>query len=414
MFLMEDIQTHVFQNGLPAVYIYSPQTRVFTAVLVVGVGTRFETTENRGITRFYTNICLQGNQEYPSKEKLSEVFDSLGLTFKTTVNPEYTLTSFSTVEKEFIPSLELIVKTYLQPALNQEVLNKEKQITATEIEFANKNSQFISMNNLSMMVFNNTPLGFDILGSKESITNITKEKLTEFKNKYYGSQNCILVIIGPKKDFSLKSLEKTVNIIPQGKRQNYPPFDFKQTKIVREKQSQFGAVSYLTFGTLCFGRTSAKRISQSLLINILSEGRINNRLKTLQQKKIVSLIRPWIKIFSDCGLFLIQTACPSAKEKDVLEAVQEQIRQLSGEKPITQKEMDITKKYYQNRLYEKLNSSLENAMFYALSLFFNLPEQTPEQIMEEVSKASLVEINQVSQTIFKPDVLSWYIVGPGY
>jgi len=411
---MEDIQTYVFQNGLAAVYLYSPTTRVFTAVLVVGAGTRFETAENRGISRFYTNICLQGNQSFPDKDKLSEAIDSLGLSFKTTVNPEYTLTSFSTIEKGFIPSLELVLKTYLQPVLDQNTLDKEKQITATEIEFANKNPQFISMNNLSMMVFNNTPLGFDILGSKESIPSITKEKLEEFKNKYYGSQNCLLVIVGPNKDFSLASLEETINIIPQGQRQHYPPFNFAQTKVIREKQSQFGAVSYLTFGSLCFGRASNKRISQSLLINILSEGRINNRLKTLQQNKIASLVRPWIKIFSDCGLFLIQTACPSAKEKEVLEAIQEQIRELGGEKSITQKELDVTKNYYQNRLYEKLDSSLENAMFYALSLFFNLPEQSPEQIMKEANKTPLAEVNEVSQTVFRPDVLSWYIVGPGY
>ena len=408
---METIKPHVFSNGLPAVYIHSPNTRVLTAVLLVGAGSRFETNETKGISRFYANICFQGTQEYPEKDQLWETIDQLGLIIKPTVYSEYSLYYFSAVKEKFLSSFDLFLKILFQPSLTEQGLVSEKQLTNSEIQITSKSPQFLGLNKLTLDIFNNTSMGFDILGSAQGINNITRETLEDFKNKYYVSQNCLLVIVGP--GLSLPDLEKSISIIPNGQRQTLPSFDFSQTKIIQDKVSQLSKISYLTFGSLCFGRSSDKRIIQSLLVNILIEGRKNKRLKTLREKKLVGAVRPWIKIFSDCGLFLIQASCGSNKEKEVLEKMQTQFRNMSSGS-ITQEELDIAKSYYQNRLLTRLDNNLELGLFYALGYFFNLVEQTPEQVIEKVKSVSLEEINETSQSIFRPEGLSWIVVGQGY
>ena len=95
---METVKPHVFSNGLAAVYIHSPSSRVLTAVLLVGTGSRFETKETQGLSRFYANICFQGNQEYREKDQLWQRIDELGLTIKPTVYSEYSLFYFGVAE----------------------------------------------------------------------------------------------------------------------------------------------------------------------------------------------------------------------------------------------------------------------------------------------------------------------------
>ncbi|PIS09051.1 hypothetical protein COT75_03515 [Candidatus Beckwithbacteria bacterium CG10_big_fil_rev_8_21_14_0_10_34_10] len=411
---MAKIQTHIFQNGLPALYIPAPSASVYTAVFTYGAGTRFETQEKEGISRFYTNICLQGNQEYPDKNALAEAIDKLGLSFRTTVSPEYTMSYFSSAEELFVPSLKLVLKLYLKPSLTEEALEAEKKLNLAEVEFTQRNPQFKSLNQLLLRVFPNSSLGFNLLGTQESLNNIDLNSLQEFKNKYFVSQNCLLTILGPKKNFSFASLNNVASFLPEGPRQEFAPVDFNQIQTVQEKESQPGQASYLSYASLCFGRNSNQRVNQSLLINILSEGRNNKRLNILQKNLLTSSVKPWIKIFSDTGLFLIQAVAPATKEEELKTALQEELTRLITTNPINQEELNQAKAYYQNSLLQRLDNSLEKAMFYSLGVFFNLEDQSPEQIIKKMKQITLEDINQTAQAIFKPDFLSFVIVGPGF
>lgn len=410
---MTEEKTHVFNNGLPSVYLHSPGSLLFTAVFIVGAGSRLENSENQGISRFYTNLCFQGNQEYPQLEQLNNAMDQLGLIIKPTVAPEYTLFSFASIKENFIASLDLSLKTIFAPSLNEKAIAQEKQITSSEIEIMAQNPSIMGLNKLSSAIFNYSSLGFDIVGNSQSLENINQQSLLEFKSKYYVSQNCLLLILGPDKDFDLSSLENSVQVIPSGPRQTSSNFDFSQTKTIQEKISQNSKSSVLTFGLPCYGRNSDQRVTQSLLVHILSNGRNNQRLAGLRSKNIVSSIKPWIKNFLDCGLFLIQASCPSTKENKAKEAIIEQLGRLSRA-DITQEELDQTKAFYQNSLLQRLNQDLELGLFQSLGYFFNLKETRPEEVAEKVKSISLNEINQLCQQLFQPNALSWVIIGPGY
>ncbi|MFC1711780.1 M16 family metallopeptidase [Patescibacteria group bacterium] len=410
---MSKLTTHVFQNGMPAAFVALPDSRVNTAILIVGAGTRFETLETQGLARFYANICFQGSKDYASKDQLWNAIDALGLTIKPAVYPEYCLYYFSSSPQVFNDSLSLFMNIFFQPALTQAGLEAEKQLTKSEIELTSKNPQLISLNTLTSLIFNQSSLGFDAMGSDQGLTNIDLSALQDFKSKYYGSQNCLLLVLGPDKNFALESLEGIIKTVPQGPRLDPPPFDLTQTKIVQEKINQPGSYSNITLGSLCFGRNSDKRIIQNILLNILSEGRKNQRLKTLQENKLVSFIKPWIKTFSDCGLLLIQAACQTTNEQQVLLELKSQLSNLQ-QSSITQEELDKAKLYYTNKLLNGLSNSLELGLFYSLSYFFSLNEQTPEEIINIVKNCTLEEINDLAKTIFKPEALSWVTVGPGY
>ncbi len=410
---MENIKTHVFPNGLASVYLQYPGARVLTAILLVGVGSRFETQETHGLSRFYANICLQGNQDYPSKKQLAEALDNLGLSFVPTVNPEYSLFYFSCLKDYFSQAMKIFMNIIFTPALTQKGLENEKNLTLTEIELSSRQPQFLSLNKLTNDIFNYNSIGFDILGSGEAVKNITPELLTKFKDQYYVSKNCLLLVIGPDEDLAWENLQNEVEVIPPGERQNPTPFNFSQTKVTQDKLSQMGKASILTFGFPCYGRSSDKRVVQSLLINILSGGRNNQRLKTLQDKRLVTSIRPWVRMTAEAGLFLLQASCLSTKENEVKEEVLNQFGQLASG-TITQEELDKAKIFYQNSLLAKLDQALQLGLFYILGYFFNLKEQTPEDVMEAIKNISLEEINELCQNIFRPDMASWVIVGPGY
>ncbi len=406
---MENVQTHIFSNRFPAIYISSANTNTYTASLLIGAGSRFEKKETEGISRFYTNLCLQGSKEYPEKNNLASEIDKLGLSFQTKVSPEYTTTGFSCYFDKLIPSLKMLLSIYFQPDISKEKINQEKQLTQQEISYNSENPQISSLDKLTNGIFNQSSLSYNTLGSKESIKGFNKQVIKNFRDQFYVSQNCLLTIIGPEHDFEFKTIDPIIKKLPEGERQYFEPFDFSQTDIIRKETSSMSKMAYLTFGSLCFGRSSNKRVAQSLLINILIKGRNNQRLKKLQKEQFTYSLRPWIKIYSDCGVFLIHSQCNPQHKEAVKQGIKNELTNLY-EKQITQDELDIAKAYYKNQLLEKLQESQQLGILISLSAFFNLNEKTPEEIIERIDKVTLTEINEISSQIFNPEALSWYII----
>ena len=99
---MEKIKSHTYENGFNAMYIQAPGTRVYSAVLFVGMGSRFEKKDLRGISRMYANICFQGSKNYPDKQALLSACDDIGFGVRSTVNPEYSMFYFSSTEEQFL------------------------------------------------------------------------------------------------------------------------------------------------------------------------------------------------------------------------------------------------------------------------------------------------------------------------
>ncbi len=411
---MENLKAHVFSNGLPTIVMPMPSARAITAILVVGAGSRFENTANNGISRFYTNVCWQGSKNYPNADLLWEATDQVGLVAKTIVQPEYTLFYFSAVPEFFSACFDLFMHIIYQPNLAEANITKEKQLTVTDLNFATRNPEFACLNSLNNLMFNNSSLGFNPLGTMQSAQNINAQALEAFKNQYYVSQNSMLTFIVPESGFDIAKLEPTVTAnVPNGTRQVFPAFDFSQTKVVQDKINQQGQVAYVSLANFCYGRHSPKKLAQNLLLQILAEGRTNKRFKTLRDKKIVSLVRPWIKTLDDCGVLTIQAYTTGRQEKEALAAILEQLKNVSSN-TIAQAELDRAKVFYHNQLSEKLGSSIELGMFYALSYFFNLEEKTPEEILAKVKNVTLEEINALAQIVCKPEAFSYVTLGPTF
>lgn len=410
---MDKLDSFVYSNGLPALHLYAPLNKAITAIFIVGAGSRMETATNNGISRFYTNICWQGCKNYPSADMLWDITDQAGLAIKTIVQPEYTLFYFSAVPEVFNNCFDLMMQIIFSPNINEDTVNKERQISLAEINYATSSPEYNCLNTLNNLMFNNGPLGFNPLGSMQSLQSITPQALEAFKKQYYLSQNCLLTLISPQEKYNFNSLSQYINIVAKGKRPLLTPFDFTQTKIVRDKIQQPGQVSYISLANLCLGRHEPKKYAQNLLLQILAEGRKNSRFKILRDKKLVSLVRPWIKTLDDCAVFTIQAYTTAQQEKDALNGILEELGRAS-KNTITQDEVNRAKAFYNNQLAEKLASSLELGMFYALSYFFNLEEKSPEEILARVKQINLNQMNEIAQLICRPEAFSYITMGPGF
>ena len=84
----------------------------------------------------------------------------------------------------------------LNPLLKEEDIQKEKTVIIEEIKMYKDLPQYMVQELLEKIMWPDHPLGRNIAGTENSVSSISKDDLTNFKNKYYCPENMVIVFAG--------------------------------------------------------------------------------------------------------------------------------------------------------------------------------------------------------------------------
>src|SRR5664279_27881 len=80
----------VLPNGLRIITIPMPSFESATAMVMVGAGSRYETTKNNGISHFLEHVAFKGTQKRPTAQDIATAIDGVGGEFNAFTSKEIT------------------------------------------------------------------------------------------------------------------------------------------------------------------------------------------------------------------------------------------------------------------------------------------------------------------------------------
>src|SRR5690606_14223882 len=84
----------------------------------------------------------------------------------------------------------------MRPALRDEDFDMEKNVILEEIAMYQDKPQFLIFDLARETYYRNHPLGASILGSTESIKNLSREQMHDYFTRRYAANNLTLVLTG--------------------------------------------------------------------------------------------------------------------------------------------------------------------------------------------------------------------------
>jgi len=182
----------------------------------VNVGSMNETDDIKGISHFLEHMAFNGTIGDNGYEKLKcgdsfKKIDNLG--GWTNASTSYAVTDYvnSTPlldDKDVEEQIRIIAAMTENLALNEDMIEKEKSPVSSEINMILDNPETIAIDQTLRTLFNIKSSADELVGgSTKHITNLTKEKVKEYYDKYYTPDNMNLVITGdvePDKIYSEK------------------------------------------------------------------------------------------------------------------------------------------------------------------------------------------------------------------
>lgn len=206
------LQVKKLSNGLTVKLIEKPNFQVFNVQLIVNFGSSYSKS---GVSRIPpgTAHLIEHLLFHKKNSEIDSLFLNLGIDINAYTTYNWTDFFYSILQQqnaEFEQALRLLFQLVFKPYFTSELVEKELKIINSEIQMAKDDPDSDLYSEFLAKLFPDTPLSYDILGTKENLAQINVNLLEQIHRNYYQPSNMVLYICGP---ISFKQLLRVVDSI---------------------------------------------------------------------------------------------------------------------------------------------------------------------------------------------------------
>lgn len=410
--------TFTLKNGLQVLLIDTKSTSL-TTVLLVGAGSRYENAKNNGIAHFFEHMAFKGSKKYPNSFVISSTVEGLGGIFNAFTSKDHTGYWIKSTSEHFSTVIDVISDMVLHPILSPEEIEREKGVIVEEINMYEDTPQRRVGELFESLLYKGNPLGYDIAGSRETVTKFDRSTFTNYMKNLYHPGNSVLVVAGGlgKTNYQQLIQEKFSGWQPRhptGDESRFLPIKESQVKpqmLIKYKKTE---QAHFSLGFRAFSFNDPKKYTLTVLSALLGGG-MSSRLfiEVRERRGLCYYISTGSELYADCGNFVTQAGVVNKKDK-IKEAVdvilKEHQKIVKGE--VTQDELKRAQELIKGRLLLSLEDSSNVATFFGIKKLLQNQVETPEESIKKIQSITLTEINDLAKQLFVEKNLNFALIGP--
>jgi len=410
-------QKYELKNGLKVLLLDTETFPSLTSLLLVGAGSRYETTQNNGVAHFFEHMAFKGSAKYPTALTISTLLDSLGSQQNAFTSKDHTGYWIKAPVEHFATVLDVLSDMVLHSLLKTEEIEREKGVIVEEINMYEDLPQYKVWDLFENMLFAKHPLGYLTTGTKETVTSFNRSTFTTYMEALYRPNNAVLVLAGgiSGKEEAIKAeIEAKFGSWQSKETQPFVPVSQQQQKAQTLFFSKKTEQAHFVLGYGALSRKSEERYVLNLLAAILGGGMSSRLFYELRERRgLCYYISSGIELYEETG-YLFTRAGVNVSRAKIEEAIsliiKEQNKVLKGE--VREEELSRAKEMLKGRTVLSLEDSQHLAGFFGNKLLFKQKEDTLKKILAKIDKVTLSEVVALANRIIKPEALNLAVISP--
>jgi predicted Zn-dependent peptidase len=404
----------VLANGLRVITIPMPSFESATAMVMVGAGSRYETTRNNGISHFLEHMAFKGTAKRPTAQDIATLIDGIGGEFNAFTSKEVTGYFVKSSKNHIDLCLDVLSDMLQNSKLDSKEIEKERGVILEEINLYEDTPARKIGDVYEQLLYGDTPMGWDIAGRKEVIKAISRQDFVDYMGSLYSADNITVVVAGGIDTAKAEEMvEKHFGQMKSFDTLRYKKLVENQVKpslFIRQKNTEqvHIAVGFRTVSIL-----NEERHVLSVLAAILGGGMSSRLFSEVREKRgLAYYVRTGSEHYQDGGN-MVSTAGVDPKRVDegIEVIVNEYSKFARGKANITQKELDKAKEYLKGHFVLELEDSRSVAAFYAQAELLEKRIETPDELIAKTNKVSLNQVQQAAEKYFRENTLNLAIIG---
>ena len=318
-------------NGLTVLFDHVGSVDSCALGIWIPAGTRDEPRGKDGVAHFVEHTAFRGT---PSRTALTiaRTFDNVGAYSNAYTTKEETCFYVRSLSIDVPVVLKTLVDLVLNPLHQPSHIEKERSIITEEIISYEDEAEELIFDIAERDMFGTHPLGLPIVGTRDSVANITANDVRTFHESFYHTSKMIVTISGNTKINTvmdiLNSIEPTPNAFKNKKRTTPKILPIKNTVVTRGVQQ-----AHVLWHKRIGGVSDSLRFPYMLLNVILGDGmssRLNVRIR--ESKGLAYSIYSQVQFFTDCGTMSIYAGVDEQRVSKVESLLAEELKLLVSKK----------------------------------------------------------------------------------
>jgi predicted Zn-dependent peptidase len=405
-------QKTTLDNGLRIVTEAMPHTRSVSICIFIGVGSRYETEAEAGVSHFIEHVCFKGTEKRPTSREISEAIEGVGGILNGGTDKELTLYWCKVAQSHFSLALDVLADMLLHSKFEPQDIERERQVIIEEINMSRDHPPLRVDMLIDELLWPNHPLGRDVAGSKESVAAITRDKMLDYLQGQYLPNKTVVSIAG---NMQHQEVVTAVSQAFSGWTNQREPSGYSAYK---EQPSQRLRVetkdteqAHLCLALPGLSLLHPKRFTLDLLNVILGGGTSSRLFIEIRDKLGLAYnIHSHVEHFLDAGSVTVYAGVEPKNLATTIEAILEQLAGLK--EPVPESELSKAKELSKGRLLLRMEDSRDVAGWMGGQEILTGRILDVEQVESIIDAVTADELNQLAQELIVDSQLHLAVVGP--
>lgn len=402
----------VLSNGIQVVSESIPHVKSVSLGVWVDVGSRDESDLDNGITHFIEHMVFKGTGKRSARE-IAEFVEDIGGYLNAFTTKENTCFYVRVLSEHLKEGVEILADIVQNPTFDKREIEKEKKVVYEEIKDVEDDFEDYIGDLLEYQIYHPHPLGLPIIGTRETVSGFTREKLFEHLRKFYNPSNIVVSAAGNlvhdklveyvDKFFTATNKNGFVNVRrkPEGMRAvNY---------VIERPSSQ----SHVCIGTATFGARDKWRDHLLLLNTIIGDGMSSRLFQNIREKYgFVYSIYSFYTMFKDSGVFGVYFACDRKNVEKTIELVWKEFNSIV-KNGVSVDELKRAKEQVKSSILIGLESMSNRMQRLAqIELVYDGRYSDVNEVIKKIGRITPDEIREVAVETLRKEKFTTVIINP--
>ncbi len=192
--IFAEIRKFTINNSIDIIYDYDKSYNISAITFFFDGGCLNYSPENAGIETFLLQAIQKGSIKYELNE-YDRLIDRYGIHVNHVVNYDYSLIGYSSINKYFRESIDILVNAMKDPLLEEKTIDILKQKIIADLKQQKEQPDEIVWDELNEVFFNNHPYYASPKGKIETMDNITINDLRNHLNLLTKENRLVISIV---------------------------------------------------------------------------------------------------------------------------------------------------------------------------------------------------------------------------
>lgn len=314
-------------NGLRIITRHMPSVRSVSIGMWVDTGSRDETPIEAGSSHFLEHLLFKGS-EAMSAHYIAEAFDAVGARHNAFTSKEYTCYWARCRDADLPLTVEILAEMLLRPAFRQNEIDSERHVVLEEINMNEDDPTDVAHELFLSSMWEGHPLAPPILGTKDSITEMTRDTIAGYWARRYSPYSTVVAAAGRLDhgqivaqvgelmgDWEGVPLDRTPTAPPRAMRVNVTTKDTEQAHIV--------------IGGLGPGRDDERRWPLTVVDHVLGGGMSSRLFREIREERgLAYAVHSFRMAFLEGGSVAVYVGTTPSQAPEVLKLVRSEFEKL--------------------------------------------------------------------------------------